>query len=35
MSLLINGCQDVNYESSIIKLKNYAEQVPIIYIDTE
>ena len=36
--LLINGTQAVNYESEIIKLKNYEKQVPIvskIYADTE
>ena len=36
--LLINGTQAVNYESGIIKFKNYEKQVPIvfkIYADTE
>ena len=36
--LLINGSQAVNYESRIIKFKNYEKQVPIIfkiYADTE
>ena len=36
--LLINGSQEVNYESRIIKFKNYEKQVPIIfkiYADTE
>ena len=36
--LLINGCQAVNYESGIIKFKNYEKQVPIsfiIYADAE
>ena len=36
--LLINGTQPVNYESGIIKFKNYENQVPIvfkIYADTE
>ena len=36
--LLINGTQPVNYESGIIKFKNYEKQVPIIfkiYADTE
>ena len=36
--LLINGCQAVNYESGIIKVKNSEKQVPIpfkIYADTE
>ena len=35
---LINGCQAVNYESGIIKSKNYEKQVPIsfiIYADAE
>ena len=37
-SLLINGCQAVNYESGIIKFTNYNKQIPIlfkIYADTE
>ena len=37
-SLLINGCQAVNYESEIIKFTNYNKQIPIlfkIYADTE
>ena len=29
--LFINGCQAVNYESGIIKFKNYEKQVPIIF----
>ena len=29
--LLINGTQPVNYESGIIKFKNYEKQVPIIF----
>ena len=36
--LLGNGCQVGNYESGIIKFKNYEKQVPIvlkIYADTE
>ena len=36
--LLINGCQAVNYESGIIKFKNYNNEIPIlfkIYADTE
>ena len=36
--LLINGCQAVNYESVIIKIKNYEKQIPVpfkIYADTE
>ena len=36
--LLINGCEAVNYESGIIKFKNYEKQVPIsfiIYADAE
>ena len=36
--LLINGTQPVNYESGIIKFKNYEKEVPIIfkiYADTE
>ena len=36
--LLINGCLAVNYESGIIKFKNYNKQIPIlfkIYADTE
>ena len=37
-SLLINGCQAVNYESGTIKLTNHNKQTPIlfkIYADTE
>ena len=36
--LLINECQAVNYESGIIKFKNYEKQIPIpftIYADIE
>ena len=35
--LLINGCQAVNYESGIIKFKNYEKQIPVpfkIYTET-
>ena len=36
--LLINDCHAVNYESGIIKFKNYNKQIPIlfkIYANTE
>ena len=36
--LLVNGCQAVNYESGIIKVKNYEKEIPVpfkIYADTE
>ena len=36
--LLINGCQEVKYESGTIKFTNYNKQIPIvfkIYADTE
>ena len=36
--MLINGTQAANYESGIIKFKNYEKQVPTmfkVYADTE
>ena len=30
-SLLINGCQAVNYESGTIKFTNHNKQIPILF----
>ena len=33
--LLINGCQEVQYESETTKFTNYNKQIPIFYMPTQ